>query len=128
MVGEHWQKTEIGSPQGGVIRPLIANIYLDAFDREMRKREHRVVRYADDILIFCRSEGGAGNALAQATKIAGERAETHRNNEITYRAQPEAWFFGVEIGSRYTRIQTKKLVEFKKVQADDKARCGIKHT
>lgn len=44
-----WHVTEIGSPQGGVISPLIANIYLDAFDQEMRKRNHRIVRYADDI-------------------------------------------------------------------------------
>ncbi|MEZ9918410.1 reverse transcriptase domain-containing protein, partial [Vibrio breoganii] len=69
MVGEHWQKTEIGSPQGGVISPLIANIYLNAFDQEMRNRGHRIVRYADDILIFCRSRKGAENALAQVTKI-----------------------------------------------------------
>ncbi|MEF1207245.1 reverse transcriptase domain-containing protein [Photobacterium damselae] len=56
----------IGYPQGGVISPLIANIYLDAFDQEMRKRNHRIVRYADNILIFCRSRRGAENALKQA--------------------------------------------------------------
>ena len=51
MVDGHWQQTETGSPQGGVISPLIANIYLDAFDEEMKQRGHRIVRYADDILI-----------------------------------------------------------------------------
>ena len=64
IVDGEWQRTEIGSPQGGVISPLIANIYLDAFDQEMRKRGHRIVRYADDILIFCRSRKGAENAQA----------------------------------------------------------------
>ncbi|SON50245.1 group II intron reverse transcriptase/maturase [Vibrio tapetis] len=69
MVDGEWQHTEIGSPQGGVISPLIANIYLDAFDQEMRKRGHRIVRYADDILIFCRSRKGAEDAQVQATKV-----------------------------------------------------------
>ena len=44
--------SEDGSPQGGVISPLIANIYLDAFDQFMKDRGHRIVRYADDILIL----------------------------------------------------------------------------
>ena len=35
MIGEHWEASTIGSPQGGVISPLLANIYLDAFDQEM---------------------------------------------------------------------------------------------
>lgn len=48
MIDGYRQQTEIGSPQGGVISPLIANIYLDAFDQEMRRRGHRIVRYADD--------------------------------------------------------------------------------
>lgn len=69
MVEGQWQETKVGSPQGRVISPLIANIYLDAFDQEMRKRGHRIVRYADDILIFCRSRAGANNAMVQATKI-----------------------------------------------------------
>ena len=50
MVGEAWEASERGSPQGGVISPLLANIYLDEFDQEMMKRAHRIVRYADDIL------------------------------------------------------------------------------
>ena len=61
--------TDIGSPQGGVISPLIANIYLDVFDQAMRERGHRIVRYADDILILCRSAKGAHHALAVATEI-----------------------------------------------------------
>ncbi|WP_241910014.1 reverse transcriptase domain-containing protein, partial [Vibrio breoganii] len=116
MVGEHWQKTEIGSPQGGVISPLIANIYLDAFDQEMRNRGHRIVRYADDILIFCRSRKGAENALAQATKILEKELKLTVNQAKSHIAHSKdgVRFLGVEIGSRYTRIQAKKLVEFKR--------------
>jgi len=65
----NWEATEIGSPQGGVISPLISNVYLDAFDQEMKRRGHRIVRYADDILILCRSRGAAEHAREVATGI-----------------------------------------------------------
>jgi group II intron reverse transcriptase/maturase len=116
MVDGHWQQTELGSPQGGVISPLIANIYLDEFDQEMRKRGHRIVRYADDILIFCRSRAGAENALEQATKILEKELKLTVNQTKSHIAHSNEGvkFLGVEIGSQYTRIQPKKLAVFKK--------------
>jgi group II intron reverse transcriptase/maturase len=116
MVDGHWQQTELGSPQGGVISPLIANIYLDEFDQEMRKRGHRIVRYADDILIFCRSRAGAENALEQATKILEKELKLTVNQTKSHIAHSNEGvkFLGVEIGSQYTRIQPKKLAGFKK--------------
>jgi hypothetical protein len=66
MTGEGWQASEDGSPQGGVISPLVANVYLDAFDQFMKGRGHRIVRYADDILILTRSKSAAHNALTVA--------------------------------------------------------------
>ncbi|HIF9487780.1 TPA: group II intron reverse transcriptase/maturase [Photobacterium damselae] len=111
-----WHVTEIGSPQGGVISPLIANIYLDAFDQEMRKRNHRIVRYADDILIFCRSRRGAENALKQARKILEHDLKLKVNQEKSHIAHSAEGvkFLGVEIGSNYTRIQPKKIKGFKR--------------
>lgn len=116
MVDGYWHQTELGSPQGGVISPLIANIYLDAFDQEMKRRGHRIVRYADDILIFCRSRAGAENALVQATKILEKELRLTVNETKSHIADSDdgVKFLGVEIGSEYTRIQPKKLVEFKK--------------
>ncbi|MFA0093467.1 group II intron maturase-specific domain-containing protein, partial [Vibrio sp. 10N.261.49.A11] len=89
---------------------------LDAFDQEMRNRGHRIVRYADDILIFCRSRKGAGNALAQATKVLEKELKLTVNQAKSHIAHSKdgVRFLGVEIGSRYTRIQAKKLVEFKR--------------
>lgn len=115
IVDGEWQRTEIGSPQGGVISPLIANIYLDAFDQEMRKRGHRIVRYADDILIFCRSRKGAENAQAQATKILEEQLKLRVNKTKSHIAHSDEGvkFLGVEIGSHYSRIQPKKMLTFK---------------
>lgn len=116
MIEGHWQQTEIGSPQGGVISPLIANIYLDAFDQEMRRRGHRIVRYADDILIFCRSRTGAENALTQASKILEQGLKLSVNQSKSHIAHSSdgVKFLGVEIGSQYTRIQAKKLTALKK--------------
>ena len=59
---ERWPPTQ-GSPQGAVISPLLANIYLDPLDRLMAERGYRMVRYADDFVILCRSREEADAAL-----------------------------------------------------------------
>jgi RNA-directed DNA polymerase len=115
MIGKNWEASRVGSPQGGVISPLIANIYLDAFDQEMKKRQHRIVRYADDILILCNTEKAAQNALTQATQILEKDLKLTVNTRKTHIAHSNDGikFLGVEIGSRYTRIQKSKLKGFK---------------
>ena len=98
------ETTMVGSPQGGVISPLLANIYLDNFDQFMMARGHRIVRYADDILIFKTSKAGAENAL----KIAGEYLEkelkltvNRRKTHLTSLKQGVS-YLGVEIHSTYS--------------------------
>ena len=59
---ERWTPTK-GSPQGAVISPLLANIYLDPLDRLMAERGYRMVRYADDFVILCRTREEADAAL-----------------------------------------------------------------
>jgi len=59
-----WQPTERGTPQGGVISPLLANVYLDPLDHQMEQAGFAMVRYADDFVILCRSEAEAQVALA----------------------------------------------------------------
>jgi RNA-directed DNA polymerase len=77
------ERTVAGTPQGGVISPLLANIYLHAFDREMARRNAEVggvvlVRYADDFVIMCRTLGQAQAALETAREIlAGLGLELH---------------------------------------------------
>jgi RNA-directed DNA polymerase len=66
------ERTVAGTPQGGVISPLLANIYLHAFDREVRRRGlGLLVRYADDFVIMCRSAHQAEVALGSAREILG---------------------------------------------------------
>ena len=120
MVGEELQPSEIGSPQGGVISPLVANVYLDFFDQYMKDHDHRIIRYADDILILCQSKKAAINALAKASSyLEGELLLTV-NREKTHITH--SWkgvkFLGVSIHSTFTKIQEGKIKSFKeKVKA-----------
>ncbi|WP_462321927.1 group II intron reverse transcriptase/maturase [Halochromatium sp.] len=61
--------TEDGVPQGGVISPLMSNILLTPFDREMRQRGFQVTRYADDWVVTCKTRQEAQAALAAAQRI-----------------------------------------------------------
>lgn len=58
-----WQPTEQGTPQGGVLSPLLANIYLNPLDHQMAQKGYRMTRYADDFVIQCRSRQEAQEAL-----------------------------------------------------------------
>lgn len=58
-----FEKTEIGMPQGGPLSPLLSNIMLNELDKELTRRGHRFVRYADDCMIFCKSRKSAERTL-----------------------------------------------------------------
>jgi RNA-directed DNA polymerase len=59
-----WQPTERGTPQGAVISPLLANLYLNPLDHEMVRRGWEMVRYADDFVVLCRTREEADGVLA----------------------------------------------------------------
>lgn len=61
---QQWQP-EAGAPQGAVLSPLLSNIYLHPLDRQMAAGGYRMVRYADDFVILCRSQAEAEQALAE---------------------------------------------------------------
>ena len=58
-----FEDTEIGVPQGGPLSPLLANIMLNELDHELERRGHKFVRYADDMVIFCKSKASAEQTL-----------------------------------------------------------------
>lgn len=115
MTGAEWSASEVGSPQGGVISPLIANIYLDAFDQFMKERGHRIVRYADDILILCCSKSAAYNALDVASHYLESELLLTVNREKTHicHSFKGVKFLGVSIHSSFTQIQKAKIKVFK---------------
>jgi RNA-directed DNA polymerase len=65
---ESWTPTG-GTPQGSVISPLLANIYLDPLDKLMAAKGYRMVRYADDFVILCRTRVVAEHAFAMTTPM-----------------------------------------------------------
>src|SRR5690606_3378158 len=69
MDGGSFHLNERGTPQGGVISPLLANIYLHPLDKAMTERGHRLTRYADDFIICCKTPKGAERDLQSITKL-----------------------------------------------------------
>ena len=58
-----FEKTDVGMPQGGPLSPLLSNIMLNELDKELKRRGHKFVRYADDCMIFCKSRKSAVRTL-----------------------------------------------------------------
>ena len=74
-------KTEEGSPQGGNLSPLLANIYLDKFDREFERRGVKVIRYADDIILLAKSMRAAERLLGTSTGYLEAKLKLKVNTE-----------------------------------------------
>lgn len=74
-------KTEEGSPQGGPLSPLLANIYLNEFDQEMARRGVNIVRYADDIIVEAKSRRAAERLLESSRKYLEGKLKLKLNME-----------------------------------------------
>jgi RNA-directed DNA polymerase len=70
--GANWQEAKEGTPQGGVISPLLANIYLNPLDWLMAGLGFEMVRYADDMVVLCRSQEESGAALEKLREWMAE--------------------------------------------------------
>ena len=68
LVGEHIEPSEVGTPQGGPLSPLLANILLHQLDCELEKRGHRFARYADDMIILVKSQRAAERVMRSITR------------------------------------------------------------
>lgn len=63
VVKHTFKATRVGTPQGGPLSPLLSNIMLNELDKELERRGHRFIRYADDLMIFCRSRKAARRTM-----------------------------------------------------------------
>jgi RNA-directed DNA polymerase len=85
---------EEGTPQGAVISPLLANIYLDPLDHHMAERGYAMVRYADDFVILCRSADEAAQALAEVQAwVAQAGLQLHPSKTKLVHAEQEGFDF-----------------------------------
>jgi group II intron reverse transcriptase/maturase len=83
MVDGMFEDSYEGVPQGGPLSPLLGNVILNECDKELASRGHRFVRYADDMLIFCRSRKAAERTLANITKYLEGKLFLKVNREKT---------------------------------------------
>lgn len=77
-----------GTPQGGPLSPLLSNILLDELDKELEKRGHKFVRYADDCSIFLKSKSAAGRVLASIGRFLEKKLHLEANQEKTKIVRP----------------------------------------
>lgn len=110
-----FSETTIGSPQGGVISPLLMNIYMDKFDQKMKSLNIRIVRYADDILIFAKSKREAGRYKEIATKILEQELKLTVNAKKTHITDNNKGisYLGFIIKKKYISIHPKRIKKLK---------------
>jgi len=83
MIDGMYHPTPEGTPQGGPLSPLLSNIVLNELDKELERRGHPFVRYADDSLIFCKSKRGAERVCEGITKFIEKKLHLKVNREKT---------------------------------------------
>jgi len=74
-------RTEVGTPQGGPLSPLLANVMLDELDKELEKRGHKFVRYADDCNIYVKSERAGQRVMKSMAKFLEKKLKLKVNEE-----------------------------------------------
>jgi RNA-directed DNA polymerase len=107
-----------GTPQGGPLSPLLSNLVLDEPDRELKRRGHRFVRYADDCNIYVRSERAGQRGMESVTQFITQKLKLKVNETKSAVARPqERKFLGFSFsaGPEFKRvIAPKALDQFKR--------------
>lgn len=102
-----------GTPQGGVISPLLSNIYLTPFDRGLRAAGYVHVRYADDVLVLCHTREEAEIALEVAQDLLSRlKLRLSMEKTVISSFQEGFDFLGFHFGKRYVGIGKKSLKAF----------------
>ena len=142
--GKVGKKNTIGTPQGGVISPVLANVLLNELDQLLDSRGIKFVRYADDMVIFCGSKKAAERILANVTSFIEKKLFLKVNTDKTkiLHACEETQFLGFAFTTRVSAKRRKehptwkffpivhkkkrlKLVESLKTILDRRAKGGI---
>jgi RNA-directed DNA polymerase len=121
--------TQEGTPQGGPLSPLLSNLMLDVLDKELEKRGHRFVRYADDCNIYVRSQRAGERVMASVEKFLAKRLRLKLNKAKSAVGKPSVRKF---LGFSFTRgkqprrrIAPQAIARFKsKVRELTRRTCG----
>ncbi len=110
-----FKPTTVGTPQGGVISPLLANIVLNHLDWKLDAAGYRFVRYADDFVVLCDSKSAAQEALTMVKRVLeGDLRLTlsAEKTQITTYAKGYS-FLGYDLSRRSARMRSKSMEKFK---------------
>ena len=126
-------ETEEGSPQGGNLSPLLANIYLNEFDQEFLKRGVPCIRYADDIVLLAKSKRASERLLESSTTYLEEKLKLTVNREksraVSVFAIRNFKFLGFALGRNgsgtYVRVHPKSWKKFKSKLKDLSSRRSV---
>jgi RNA-directed DNA polymerase len=117
LVGEHIEPTDVGTPQGGPLSPLMANVLLHQLDCELQRRGHRFARYADDMIILVKSQRAAERVMRSTTRYLETTLKLTVNlaGRKRSKAAPmsECSFLGFTMAGKKIRWTDKALANFK---------------
>lgn len=109
------QKTTEGTPQGGVISPLLANLIGDIIDKELEKTDYRFVRYADDFIVMTKSKEELPDALLFVKEIIEGKLGLKLSEDKTKLTNFKRGFrfLGYDFTGRYKRVSRKSMEKLK---------------
>lgn len=110
MINGEYEKSVVGTPQGGNLSPLLSNVMLNELDQELDKRGLRFVRYADDCIIFVKSEFSARRVMRSITRYIEETLGLKVNatkSKVTKPIDPEFKYLGFGFYYAYEEEQYK---------------------
>jgi RNA-directed DNA polymerase len=114
MMGSTLQPSELGTPQGGPLSPLLANILLDDLDRTLEGRGHRFARYADDLMVLVKSERAGQRVKASLTAYLGRQLKLPVNEKKSQVAKIEQCvFLGFTFRKKKLRWSDAAFADFK---------------
>ncbi|MFP4026248.1 MAG: group II intron reverse transcriptase/maturase [Candidatus Brocadiia bacterium] len=120
--------TKVGAPQGGVISPLLSNIFLNEFDRRWNDDNGKLVRFADDMVILCDSPQQAEQALKVARHMLEQmHLMLNRAKTSLVHVREGFDFLGFTYKEAYSRERRRHVrIKFPRAKSMKKARAGIK--
>jgi len=118
VIRNEFEETKVGVPQGGPLSPLLSNVMLNELDKELEKRGHLFVRYADDLVILCKSKRSAERTLANIVPYIEKKLFLRVNREKTATAYISkikflGYSFYVYRGVGRLRVHPKSIAKMK---------------
>ena len=119
-------RSDEGAPQGGPLSPLLSNIYLDKLDKELERRGHHYIRYADDVNIYLKSRRAAERVMESITRFIEDELRLKVNREksavgspavlkfLGFKLYPKKGGVGVTIHPKSVKRFRKKVIEITK--------------